>query len=84
MPVPSSGTLDYQQINVQLAAGGDSERLFYVANASECGDEPGWYYDVDPATGGTPSHITLCEASCQAFKSGGSLNIELGCDTIVK
>jgi hypothetical protein len=39
----------------------------------------GWYYDNPTA----PTLIKLCDSTCQSL-SGGSIQVEFGCDTIVQ
>jgi hypothetical protein len=44
----------------------------------------GWYYDVDPASGGTPTSILACDASCTAFRADLTIQVDivLGCQTV--
>ena len=43
----------------------------------------GWYYDVDPATGGTPTRVRLCDSTCNQVKADMTGRVELlfGCVT---
>lgn len=89
VPSPQSGTPDFGRVNVKFTDGAGKASVFPQAKggASACDAGGGWYYDVDPATGGTPTKITLCPASCDAVKAGGSgakVDVLLGCQTIVK
>jgi hypothetical protein len=88
VPVPDAGTPDYGDINVQYTAGnGQASVLPYVETAANCDPtKGGWYYDVDPAEGGTPTKILLCGASCTTVKgdSKGRIDIVLGCATVVR
>lgn len=85
IPEPTSGTVNYGQVNVQLGSGQDTTTLFYVDSVDACSSDGGWYYDTPPAADSTPSRITLCDTSCEAFKSGGAaINIRLGCETVIK
>jgi hypothetical protein len=83
---PEGQTLDYDRVNIELSVGNDIRTLLYVRNPDGCADvELGWHYDVDPATGGTPSAIQICENSCgevQAQGSEATLEVRLGCATI--
>jgi hypothetical protein len=89
VPTPQSGTPDYGRVNVKFTKGDGTASVFPQAKggASACDASGGWYYDVDPSTGGTPTKITLCPASCDAVKASGSgskVDVLLGCQTIVK
>jgi hypothetical protein len=89
IPSPTSGTVDYGRMNVKFTKGDGSESVFPQSKngASGCDASGGWYYDVDPATGGTPTKITLCPASCDAVKNGGGgakIDVVVGCVTIIK
>jgi len=89
VPSPQSGTPDFGRVNVKFTDGAGKASVFPQAKggASSCDAGGGWYYDVDPATGGTPTKITLCPASCDAIKAGGSgskVDVLLGCTTIIK
>ncbi|WP_437964257.1 hypothetical protein WMF04_31655 [Sorangium sp. So ce260] len=85
VPAPSSGqTLDYGTLNVQHTPsnGGTPSTIFYVANEASCDAAAGgWYYDVDPATGGTPTKIVMCPATCTRFQEGGQVQLAVGCKT---
>lgn len=89
IPAPSGGTaLDYNKVNVYFSTSAmASTALFYVGSKDRCDpDKGGWYYDVNPATGGTPKEIIACDQSCtQQFKTDPSaqVNIALGCMTII-
>jgi hypothetical protein len=83
IPSPANGmTLDYGLVNVAFTENGATRQLFGVAGAGACGTDDGWYYD-DPTM---PTRIILCPSSCTAIQSGngGSVEIELGCQTIVR
>jgi hypothetical protein len=88
IPPSEAGQQDFTKVNVQHTDGaGKQELLGYKPNAAACGTSPGWYYDVDPATGGTPTKIILCSSTCDAVKvESGAAKIEilLGCKTLVK
>jgi hypothetical protein len=88
IPKSEGGLQDLDKVNVQHTDGaGAKEVLAYKKDAAGCGTGPGWYYDVDPATGGTPTKIILCASTCSTVKSeSGSAKIDilLGCKTVVK
>jgi hypothetical protein len=75
--------IDPGQVNVRYTPSGASEATLvprtFMSDASNCGSEGGWYYDNPSA----PSLIRLCESTCDLL-SGGSVQVEFGCDTIVQ
>lgn len=83
---PSGQTLRYDRVNIELTAGTDTRNLLYVESEAGCSSaELGWFYDVDPATGATPTTIRICPDSCtelQALGSEATLDIRLGCATL--
>ncbi|WP_437954838.1 hypothetical protein WME76_25105 [Sorangium sp. So ce119] len=87
VPAPSAGqTLDYGTLNVQHTRpdGNDPSTIFYVADEASCDAAAGgWYYDVDPATGGAPTKIVMCPATCTQFREGGQVELRVGCKTEV-
>ena len=86
--VANAGTPDYAKVNVQFSSGSAPDVVLgYKKTAAGCDASGGWYYDVDPAGGATPTKIELCPKSCEGVKGGtvaAKLNILLGCQTIVK
>lgn len=87
VPKPAEGIPDYGRVNVQHTTPTGNKSLFgYSKTAAACDAQGGgWYYDVDPASGGTPTKIVLCPASCSAVKSaGGQVDVVLGCQTVVR
>jgi hypothetical protein len=88
IPPSEAGLQDFSKVNVQHTTGaGATELLAYKTNAASCGAAAGWYYDVDPATGGIPTKIILCPTTCSAVKNetgAAKVEILLGCKTIVK
>ncbi len=84
MPASSdpNKTVDPNKVNVSYTpSGGGETTISQVASAADCGPDGGWYYD-DPTH---PTVIQLCEATCNAVQAdGGSLQIVLGCETVVK
>ncbi|WP_437630330.1 VWA domain-containing protein [Sorangium sp. So ce854] len=87
VPAPSAGqTLDYGTLNVEHTRpqAGDPTTIFYVSDEASCDAAAGgWYYDVDPATGGTPTKIVMCPATCTQFREGGQVALRVGCKTEV-
>ncbi len=87
VPKPTSGIPDYGKVNVQhTSPAGAKSLLAYSKTAAACDSQAGgWYYDVDPAGGGSPTKIVLCPATCSAVKSaGGQVDVVLGCQTVVR
>ncbi|APR84350.1 Hypothetical protein A7982_09699 [Minicystis rosea] len=89
VPVPGdAGALDYGKVNVEYTAPGASAptTIGYVGKASDCDPSSGgWYYDADPAMGGTPTKLIMCPGTCSTFGSinGGQIDIRVGCKTII-
>jgi hypothetical protein len=78
------GAIDYTRVNVRWRGANSQEDLLYVGSAARCDPtRGGWYFDVDPATGGTPKRVLICDASCTKFKSDAAAKVELrfGCKT---
>jgi hypothetical protein len=78
------GAIDYTRVNVRWRGSNSQEDLLYVGSAARCDPtRGGWYFDVDPATGGTPKRVLICDASCAKFKSDAAAKVELrfGCKT---
>ena len=87
IPVSMGGQQDFSKVNVQHTDGAGMQSVLpYKTNAAGCGTSAGWYYDIDPAAGGTPTKITLCPTTCNTVKSeSGNAKVEilLGCKTLV-
>jgi hypothetical protein len=88
LPDPPDGQdLDFAKVNVVYTDGeGIETTLLYVENLEGCDPTAGgWYYDVDPAGGGTPTKVIVCPATCDEFKQslGGEVSIAVGCATVV-
>jgi hypothetical protein len=85
IPPATTGAIDYRKVNVQVTgAGGAMSTVGYVAGKASCDPtRGGWYYDVDPATGQTPTTIIACDATCTALAAAVRVDIVLGCQTIV-
>jgi Mg-chelatase subunit ChlD len=84
IPMPKMGLIDYRKVNVRMTAAAGAEDLVYVGSADKCDpNRGGWHYDADPASGGTPTRVRLCEASCKKVKAEAAARVELlfGCVT---
>ncbi len=83
IPMPSNGTLDYDKVNVEFKDGANTVTVPYVGDAGSCDATlGGWYYDVDPAGGGTPATIVMCPVTCDQFTAASgaaSVDVRLGC-----
>ncbi len=84
IPLPSSGTPDYQEVNVIYTPGnGSPQTIPNVADAAACpASGNAWYYD-NPAS---PTQIILCMATCSIVTAdtAGSVAIQLGCQTVIQ
>jgi hypothetical protein len=83
-PPKAGGRLDYNKVNVRYTSGNTPEDLLYVGSASRCDPmKGGWYYDVDPAGGATPTRVVVCDATCNRFKmvTDGRVDLLFGCAT---
>jgi hypothetical protein len=81
--VPS---IDFGKVNVHFKGTSGEEDVPYVGRADRCHPmRGGWYYDADPAAGGTPTRVVVCPASCTRFKGDASARVELrfGCKTVI-
>ncbi len=86
-PPPDGGTQDYGKVNVEYTPPGQSmaETIGYVGSMANCDPMTGgWYYDHDPAMGGTPTKIIMCPATCNDFMNGGKVDIRVGCKTKIQ
>jgi hypothetical protein len=87
MPVPADGqVVDFGKVNVEYtpASAADPTTILYVTNAEGCDPMTGgWYYDIDPASGGIPTKLVMCPSTCTLFSQGegGEVNISVGCKT---
>jgi len=83
IPVPQSGTPDFNSVNVDYTPGGAGapNHIPHVNDLAHCppsGDA--WYYD-DPSA---PTTILLCPSTCQTVSGDidGKVDVVLGCATI--
>jgi hypothetical protein len=83
-----TGSLDYGAVNVKYTPQGKpAQTVGYVGSLANCDPtKGGWYYDVDPTSGATPTKIIMCKKTCDAFSAatGGQVDIEVGCATIIQ
>ncbi len=87
LPKPTTGTPDYEKVNVQLTSGAGAKSLLpYATSAAACGNGPGWYYDNDPKNGGTPTKVIICPSSCSALNGdpNAQMDVLLGCKTVTR
>jgi hypothetical protein len=85
LPVPDGGTPDYGKVNVEFTEGnGTKVVLPYTETAGNCGTTGGWYYDVDPKNGGTPTKVEICPTTCATMKAdpNGRVDVLQGCKTV--
>ena len=87
-PPNDGGMLDFGKVNVEYTPSGTSAPITIPYAGAKANCDPmkgGWYYDVDPAQGGTPTKIIMCPATCDKFSAdqGGQVDIQVGCKTIV-
>ncbi len=80
IPIPTTGSVDISQVNVQFtASGGKPELVPHVTDAANCpkaGDA--WYYD-NPVN---PTQILLCTTTCGTVSTGGEVDVLTGCETV--
>lgn len=84
LPEPPAGSiLDYDRVNFSVSSGGEESQVPKVPDASQCGNDPGWYYTGDPAE---PTGLSVCPSVCNGLKSGSIESVQylLGCQTVVK
>jgi hypothetical protein len=86
--LPTDGDLNYDEVNLLLTqADGSEVQLANVGSPDGCatGGDWGWYYLNDPATG-VPFQISVCPAACQRFTnvSSGRVDLQIGCETIIR
>ncbi|MFO0678158.1 MAG: vWA domain-containing protein [Polyangiaceae bacterium] len=88
LPRPDSGMPDFDKVNVRFTPStGGAETLPYVGSVGGCAGVPrGWYYDVPPSNGVTPSKISMCPDICTALKADtqGKVDVLLGCKTQIR
>lgn len=85
IPLPASGSANYQEVNVVYTPGGGGSPITipYVASAAQCPSSGNaWYYDNAAA----PTEIILCTSTCGTIEADatGSVGITLGCQTVIE
>jgi hypothetical protein len=86
IPTPPSGAIDYGRVNVNVqgASAMGAGDVPYVGTAARCdATRGGWYYDMDPAAGGRPTRVVLCERTCRGLQNDENAKVALrfGCKT---
>jgi Mg-chelatase subunit ChlD len=81
VPVPTTGTTNFSEVNVQFtASGGKPELVPQVADKGHCpASSNAWYYD-NPSS---PTEIILCTTTCGTVATGGEVDVLTGCQTVV-
>jgi hypothetical protein len=83
IPEPPPGeSLDFGTVNLFEGESGVDclSPIYYVGEATSCGDQGGWYYD----DAGAPNAVELCPASCESVSRPGSrLRFSVGCATLI-
>jgi hypothetical protein len=75
----STGAFDKNLVNLRWDNGGQASLVPFVQSASGCAAATGgWFYDDDDA----PSRLIACEATCSGLKSGGRVEVVLGCPQV--
>jgi hypothetical protein len=84
VPMGDGGPLDYDRVNVEYTSAAGTSPLSYVQNASNCGSDGGWYYDVDPSLGAPPSTIVVCPSTCTTLSgdANGHVDLVFGCQAM--
>jgi hypothetical protein len=80
IPPPSTGSIDFDAVNVTFQDGSaTSGTFFYVEDAAGCSASPdqSWYYDAPTQ----PGHVVLCPQTCERVNaaSAAKLSIAFGC-----
>jgi hypothetical protein len=88
LPSPSGGSADYDAVNVRFTSStGTVMSIVYVEGPANCdAADGGWYYDMDPARGYTPTFVEMCPATCETLKGdpAGRVDVVLGCQTLIR
>jgi hypothetical protein len=85
IPAPQKGALDYGKVNVHVTTATKEADLLYVRSADRCDPaRGGWHYDADPAAGGKPTRVVVCDAACKSLQADPTTRVDLrfGCQTI--
>jgi hypothetical protein len=88
IPQPPSGkTLNLNEVNFQFTDSALMSTSYFYVQPGGCTGAPNeWHYDALPTAMPPPTKIVACPATCEALKAttGGSIQIQLGCTTVVK
>jgi Mg-chelatase subunit ChlD len=84
IPVPSSGSANFSEVNITYTpgGGGSAEVIPQVSSMANCPSSGNaWYYDNPSA----PTEIILCSSTCGTIEADttGSVGITLGCSTVI-
>jgi hypothetical protein len=77
-----AANVDPTKVNVRVTTAGGASSLVsqaFDSNPKNCGVDGGWFYDSVVA----PTTIKLCESTCRQLQAG-SVQIQYGCDTVVR
>ena len=85
IPEPTSGTPDFNKVNVEYLPGdgGAPQVIPKVNSEGDCvPGEDGWYYDDNT----NPTQIIMCDSTCEkvSLDGSGQVDIVLGCATILR
>jgi hypothetical protein len=87
IPEEKKGMIDFDKVNLSFTIPGATPvSVPYVAAANRCdATQGGWYYDVDPKSGGTPARVVACDATCRRYRGASMVQAQLlfGCKTVV-
>ena len=78
IPVPDTGSPNYDEVNFKYSnEGGDETWLKRVNSEADCPDDGlGWYYDDNAS----PTLMHMCSKMCESMEiQGGTVEIEIGC-----
>jgi hypothetical protein len=80
-PPPAGESLDPDKVNLEFAAPGAAMPQVFprASGEQECAQTLAWFYD-DPSA---PTQIRMCPAACSAIATGGTVQIQLGCATVL-
>lgn len=76
--VPPEALVDLSLVNVEFTPPNGSTETVPQSDET-CPEGMGWYYD-DPVS---PTRIITCPDTCTALRQGGSVNVRVGCPTVM-
>ncbi len=78
--VPPEAFSDLSLVNVEYTPPGNQPATVPQTDEANCPNvQQGWFYD-DPVN---PTRILVCPQTCDLFNQGGSVNVRVGCPTVV-